>query len=213
VGKTTGARLRASGIETIGDVIPWSEGQLVHRFGEIGHLLYNGARGIDRSDVQVSHERRSISHERTFAKDIGDRAAIKRALLRMSESVARRLRQDHLVAQTIRIKVRFTDFTTFTRQSSLEQPTDQTNAIYATACELLEKRVPIGISLRLLGVGATGLLDEAGYQLDLFDRSDQRRIHLDETLDDIRERYGKDAIMRASLLRRRGESRDDKGRR
>lgn len=213
VGQVTGSRLRALGIQTIGDLAAWDEEKLVQLFGEGGHTLYSSARGIDRSPVHVSRERRSISQEQTFAQDIGDGATIHRALLRMSEGLASRLRSYHLVAQTIRLKLRTPDFATITRQVTLGQPTDQVQIIYREAHQLLYRNWAEGRLLRLLGVGVSGLLDESGYQLRLFDRSDQRHIRLNQALDDIRDRYGVEAIVRASLLRRHrhedGEGRDE----
>ena len=213
VGQVTGSRLRALGIQTIGDLAAWDEEKLVQLFGEGGHALYSSARGIDRSPVHVSRERRSISQEQTFAQDIGDGATIHRALLRMSEGLASRLRSYHLVAQTIRLKLRTPDFATITRQVTLGQPTDQVQIIYREAHQLLYRNWAEGRLLRLLGVGVSGLLDESGYQLRLFDRSDQRHIRLNQALDDIRDRYGVEAIVRASLLRRHrhedGEGRDE----
>ncbi len=200
VGKSTGAKLRALGIETIGQLADWPEEQLVRMFGENGRFLALSARGIDHSRVTPSHERRSLSQEVTFARDVGDARTIRGALLSLSENVAARLREEHLVAQTVRLKLRYPDFVTITRQATLAQPTDQGQVIYAQARQLLDQNWRAGQLLRLIGVAASGLLESAGYQLDLFDRSDQRRIQLNEALDRIRARYGHRAITRASLL-------------
>jgi DNA polymerase-4 len=129
-------------------------------------------------------------------------ALLRRTLLSMSERLAGRLREDGLVAQTVRLKLRFPDFNTVTRQSRLEQPTDQGPVIYEAAQQLLRAHLPARRKVRLIGLSLTGLLEEGGYQLQLFDRSDQRRIDIDRAVDDIRERYGREAIVRASLLRK-----------
>jgi len=209
VGKVTGARLRAFGLRTIGDLAAWPEEKLVQQFGDLGRGLYLNARGIDRRPVgdiarslrvHGSREQRSISQERTFSQDVGDRKILLRTLLSMTESVAARLRRRRLVAQTVRIKLRRADFTTFTRQQTLDQPTDQGQVIYERARRLLERNWREGQMLRLLGVGVSGLLDDAGYQLSLFDRTDQRRTRLNRALDDIQARFGREAITRASLL-------------
>jgi len=201
VGKVTGARLRASGVKTIGDLTSWSEESLVEAFGEIGHALYAGARGIDPSPVESAHERRSISQERTFARDLGEAEVIRRLLLGMCEDLASALRKSHLVAQTVRIKLRYPDFITMTRQATLSQPTDQGAAIHDMARKLLDDNWHEGQLLRLFGVAVSGLLDGGGYQLGLFEQADQRQIRLDHALDVIRERFGSRAITRASLLR------------
>jgi len=199
VGQVTGARLRAHGIRTIGDLATWPEEQLVQHLGDLGHTLYLSARGIDRTRVHASRPHRSISQERTFAKDVGDEQILLRALLRMAEKVAARLRRRRLVAQTVRIKLRYGDFSTITRQVTLEQPTDQGQVIYEQARYLLQRNWTRGQRVRLLGVGASGLLGGGGYQLSLFDRTDQRRARLNRALDDIQARFGPEAIGRASL--------------
>jgi len=204
VGRVTAERLRSLGIETIGDLAGWPEEDLVRAFGDAGRHLYRAARGIDASRVETGRERRSISQERTFGRDEGDRRTLERTLLGMAENVAARLRQQGLVAETVRLKLRTPAFVTHTRQVSLAQPTDQGQVIYAAALQLLHENWRQGQQLRLLGVGVSGLLDHSGYQLSLFDRSDQRRTRLNRAVDAIRDRYGHDAITRASLLRRTG---------
>lgn len=209
VGKATGAKLRALGIETIGQLADWPEEQLAQVFGKNGRALSLSARGVDHSRVTPLRERRSLSQEVTFARDVGDARTIREAVLRMSENVAARLREEHLVARTVRLKLRYPNFVTATRQATLAQPTDQGQVIYAQARQLLEENWRAGQLLRLIGVAASGLLESAGYQLDLFDRSDQRRIQLNEALDQIRARYGHRSITRASLLDKRHIKDDD----
>jgi DNA polymerase IV len=203
VGKVTGDRLRALGVRTIGDLATWSEERLVTLFGEGGHGLYWGARGVDHSHVAVSREQRSISKEYTFGRDTAHRETIHRMVLQMSEAVASTLRAEHLVAQTVRIKLRFPDFTTITRQMALAQPTDQGQIVRAAARQLLDEHWRAGQPLRLLGVAVSGLWEGGGYQLSLLDQTDQRRIRLNQTLDEIRGRFGRKAITRASLLAER----------
>lgn len=200
VGRVTGERLRSLGIETIGELAEWPEEELVRAFGDAGRHLYRGARGIDMAPVQTVRERRSISQERTFGRDEGGRRVLERTLLAMSENVAARLREQGLVAETVRLKLRTPAFVTYTRQASLAQATDQGQVIYATALQLFQQNWRQGQQLRLLGVGVSGLLDHSGYQLNLFDHGDQRRTRLNRALDEIRRRFGRDAITRASLL-------------
>jgi DNA polymerase-4 len=209
VGKVMGARLRAHGVRTICDLLTWPEERLVQAFGQLGRGLYLGTRGIDLSPVRVSHERRSISQERTFARDVGDGAVFQRLLLQMSEDLASSLRGHHMVAQTVRIKLRYPDFSTITRQTTLPRPADQADLILAAARELLARNWREGQLLRLVGVAVSGLLDGGGYQLSLFEQIDRRQIRLDQALDEIRVRYGSRAITRASLLRGRKPEEDE----
>lgn len=211
VGQVTGDRLRAFGILTIGDLAARSEEELAQQFGDMGRSLCLSARGIDRSRVLRSRPHRSISQERTFAKDVSDEETLLRALLRMSENVAASLRRRRLVAQTVRIKLRHSDFSTFTRQARLDHPTDQGQVIYERARRLLARNWRKGQMLRLLGVGVSGLLDGGGYQLDLFDQTDQRRTRLNRALDAIQIRFGPEAITRASLLEGEDEEREEGG--
>jgi DNA polymerase-4 len=161
--------------------------------------LQNQARGLDPTPVIVNHDRRSVSQERTFDKDVGDRSRLQRLLLQLSEQVAWRMRTDGLVGQTVHIKLRYPDFTTLTRQVTLKQPTDQGQILYLEAVRLLDENWQSSIPLRLLGVGMSGLIEHGGYQLDMFDHKDLRQSKLNETLDTIRERFGDNAIQRASL--------------
>ena len=209
VGQVTGAHLRDLGVQTIGQLATWPEEQLVQQFGEGGRGLYQGARGIDSGSVHTSHEQRSISKEVTFARDVSDIAVLQRTLLQMSDSLAARLRHEHLVAETVRLKLRYPDFSTITRQQHLKIPTDQADIIYGLAIDLLHRNLTSGQQLRLLGLAVSDLIEEGGYQLSLLDSSDQKQIKLSRTVDQIRERYGRGAISRASLLRRSRHEHDE----
>ena len=107
------------------------------------------------------------------------------------------------MAHTVRIKLRYPDFTTHTRQATLDHPTDQGEVINASALDLMGCAWRTGQLLRLLGLAVSGLDEAGGYQLDLFERTDQRRIRLNQAIDEIRDKYGRKAIVRASLLRKR----------
>jgi len=199
VGEVTGRRLRAIGVGAIGELAQRSEAELARLFGESGRQLARAARGLDDSPVQTGHDRRSISQERTFARDVNDPRLLRLTLLSMADHLAAGLRSEALVAQTVRIKLRYEDFETLTRQVTLEQPTDQAELLYSQAIALLDAHWNHYRAVRLIGLGASGLLSEGGYQLDLFDHSDLRSARLSRTLDQIRARYGREAITRASL--------------
>jgi DNA polymerase IV len=206
VGPVTAERLTDLGIEKIGDLAGASDDYLERVLGDHGAALRQAARGIDASQVTYRQQRQSISQEQTFAEDVDDPAILARELLRMGEDVAASLRSTGQVAQTVRVKIRYPDYDTVTRQVRLEQPTDQGQRICEAAQELLDRHWRRTRPLRLVGVGVTGLIKGAGYQLELFDDGDQRRALLDRTLDEIRERFGRDAIRRASLTSRASRS-------
>jgi len=207
VGPVTAGRLKARGVETIGDLARLSERSLEALFGDQARRLHDAARGIDPSEVQDGRARRSVSHELTYAQDVDDPQVLHKTLLWMSESVAEALREERVVAQTVRLKMRYGDFSTVLRQVTLPNATDQGQVLYDAALDLLRRYWRPPRPLRLIGLGASGLLEQGGYQLSLLDQTDQRNVRLNRALDEIRERFGPDAIRRASLLRSR--PRDD----
>ncbi len=139
VGPKTADRLAGLGIKTIGDIARHPAADLARRFGENGRDLARRARGEDESPVVTSHERKSISQETTFARDVSDDKALADTLRELSADVGRHLRKKGLAGTTVRLKLRWPDFTTLTRQLTLPQPTDQDEQIYATALNLLGK--------------------------------------------------------------------------
>ncbi|MFO7697930.1 MAG: DNA polymerase IV [Anaerolineae bacterium] len=206
VGDTTGRRLRAMGIDTIGALAHWPEESLRRLLGDAGLHLHRAANGIDESPVSSERERRSYSHEQTFSVDTSDAAQIRRTLLWMSDQLTEQLRRDGVLAQTVRLKLRRSDFATLTRQTHLERPTDQADMVFAAAEGLLAKAWD-RMALRLVGVGVTDLSQHGGVQLDLFEHDDQRQARLSHAVDEIRDRYGSGAITRASLRPRRAPPR------
>ncbi|MHB9034730.1 MAG: DNA polymerase IV [Anaerolineae bacterium] len=207
VGKVTGAHLRRYGIMTIGALANYPLDALTHILGNQAAGLQQMALGIDDSPVASGHERRSISKEVTYSEDVRDIKILAKTLLGMSEQVAAGLRRERLVGKTVRIKLRFPDFTTITRQAALVNPTDQEQIIYGEALKLLRVQWKAGLAIRLLGVGVTNLVEEGGYQLNLLEHNDIRYAKLNETVDTIRARWGRKAIQRASLLDREESSR------
>jgi DNA polymerase-4 len=199
VGQVMERRLAELGITTIGDLARLPCDELVRRFGlASGEGLYRASHGIDESVVTPEHEAKSLSREETFARDVRDEAILRRELLRLSDEVAWRLRRHHLRARTVTLKLRYADFSTLTRQTTLSDPTDSCPVIDAHAAVLLEQawdRRPV----RLIGVGGSNLV-QGGRQLSLFEEADGRQGQLEAALDHIRERYGESAIRRASLL-------------
>jgi nucleotidyltransferase/DNA polymerase involved in DNA repair len=153
--------------------------------------------------VQSERTRKSISQENTFAEDVADVRRIERELLHLSEGVARQLRRRGLFARTVRLKLRYADFTTIARQCTLTQPTNLTEVLYREGRDLLRRAWVQGRKVRLVGIGASNL-STMGHQLDLFGRHDGERLaRLAKAVDEIRDRFGEEAIRRASLLERK----------
>jgi DNA polymerase IV len=196
VGPKTAEALLNLGIRTIGELASWSEADLSRRFGKHGEDLGRRARGIDKRPVTPEHEVKSISHETTFTEDVTGEAELRRTLGRLSEDVGHRLRRAGLAGGTVKLKLRWSDFTTLTRQVTLKAPTDRDNDIYQAAQALLTAAWSPGKPVRLIGVGVSNLMEPAE-QLQLWDRSAQKGRRLQEALDDVRTRFGRDAIQRA----------------
>ena len=199
VGEVTPRELAKLGVETIGDLAAVSADELRARFGAHGEGLWRAAHGIDDSSVTPEHEEKSLSREETFAQDVSDPVVLRRELLRQSESVASRLRRHGLAGRTIGLKLRYGDFTTLTRQATLDEPTDSGPVIYAQVLALFEAAWERRRAVRLVGVG-TSNLEQPTRQLQLFEQEDRRQAQLDAALDRIRGRYGHGAIQRASLM-------------
>ena len=200
VGPKTAERLAALGIHTIGDIAIWPEEDLARRFGKHGRDLARRARGIDERPIATEHGvMKSVSKEVTFARDVADGRKLERTLWRLSEGVGRNLRRKELHGGTVKLKLRWPDFTTITRQTTLPRPTDRDDEIFAAAQSLFNREWQPGRAVRLVGVGVSGLSE--GYrQLGLWDvgssGSDQR---LQKTLDKLRLRYGRSVIRKGGF--------------
>jgi DNA polymerase-4 len=195
VGPKTAARLAGLGIKTIGDIARHPAADLARWFGENGRDLSRRARGEDASPVSSEHERKSVSSETTFAKDVSDDKLLADTLRELSADVGRHLRRKELAGTTVKLKLRWPDFTTLTRQVTLPQQTDQDEQIFTTALNLLAKVRAKGKAVRLIGVGVSGL-GAPLRQLELWGARDEKSRKLQETLDELQARFGEKSIRR-----------------
>ena len=238
VGAVAEARLVAAGITTIGDLARREPARLRELLGEsLGAHAHDLASGRDPRDVAPDRAAVSYSEENTFDTDVRDRARIGAVVHDHAESVARRLRRDGLAARTLVLKVKLakrresvvsTDWRSgprlypiLTRRVTLPEPCDDGATFAREAKRLLEKLPPDAI--RLVGVGATNLVARDASQLGLFEASEERRrsVRLNRALDEIVERFGDRAVVRAgqeaatraalSHQRKRGERDADTG--
>ncbi len=201
VGPRNAETLQKLGLTTVGEVANWSEEALVARLGKLGGDIWRRAQGIDFRPVLTGHEAKSISKEVTFAKDIADEAELKLTLRRLADGVGRQARKAGLAGTTVRIKLRWTDFSTLSRQITLDQPTDLDGDIYEAARRLFEGTWPPGKPVRLIGVGISGF-GEPNRQLGLWGggASEKHEENLVGVLDRLRDKYGETMIRRASDL-------------
>jgi len=203
VGKVTLPRFAALGLHTFGDVRRRTESALREHFGdEAGRHYYRLVRGLDDRPVTPDRQAKSISHEVTFPDDVTDAAHLRRVLLDHTDHVARRLRRADMLARTVTLKIRSFDFATITRSTTLESPTDRTDALWDATAAMFERwsrgKPP---AVRLIGMGVTQLTTEAGRQLGLFDEVERDRHRaLDRTVDEIRAKFGDDAVARGGTM-------------
>ncbi len=196
VGPKTEARLRELGISRIGQLAEVGESMLKSLFGENGRDLARHALGIDERPVTPEHETKSISQETTFARDVSDDRQLEKTLRELAAEVGRSLRREHLAGRTVKLKLRWPDFTTLTRQSTLPVPTDLDDTIATTAILLMKKARQPGQSVRLIGVGVSGL-GEPIRQMELWGaREDEKARKLRAALDGLQEKYGEKVVRR-----------------
>ena len=193
VGPKTSARLTELGIYTIGDLAKWPEGEMIRLFGENGRDLAQHSKGIDERPIVTEHETKSISQEITYSRDVRDDAVLQKTLREMSAEVGKQLRRNNLAGKTIKLKLRWPDFTTLTRQTTLTNPTDQDDEIERVALELFKAVRKPYQAVRLIGVGVTGL-GQPIRQLGLWDTNSEKERKLQDAVDELREKYGKNII-------------------
>jgi DNA polymerase-4 len=204
IGKKTAPHLERIGIRTLRDLRLASDSVLQPVFGRYVAGVKARAAGIDDRPVIADWDEKQISSEETFETDISDRAQLHAQLAQLADRTAARLRSQGWLAERVVVKIRRKDFKTYTRQSAIRPATQQTRPLLEAATKLLDEwlREQPRAAIRLLGVGATDLTNEQ--QFELFAAPEAgRNQHLDAALDDIRAKFGNDAVARGSSLRNR----------
>lgn len=164
VGKVTEGVLNQVGIRTVGDLQDYT-GNLRALVGSFGPTLKRFAFGEDDRPLELGDEVKSISAEETFLRDTDDRTVLRACLREQAAEIANTLNRRHLAAHTVHVKVRYGDFTTLTRQITLEDPITEAKHIYRLGCFLLGRNKLVSRPLRLLGLGVSGLIEPPGQQL------------------------------------------------
>lgn len=213
VGPKTAEKLHRIGVQTIGELARQPEKTLTRMFGKIGGDLARRAKGIDKRPVETEHETKSISNETTFARDVRDAQTLRRTLRKLSDQVAFRARKAELSGRTVTIKLRWSDFTTVTRQVTLPHPVNQDSEVYASALALFEQYWVRGRPVRLIGVGISGF-DSPLRQLSLWEAEatppeQEHDLKLQSTLDALKHRFGESVIKRGSTLSRKDDTPQD----
>jgi DNA polymerase-4 len=208
VGKVTEKNLQACGIRKVGDLAALEEDFLRQRFGQWGLALAGKARGMDAGgwfDGEVGEEStpKSISHEITFNEDTADLDTLESTLARLSEMVGRRLREHHLYARTVQLKLRYTDFSTITRAYSLDHGTQLDTEIFQQIRQLFRDNRKPNSTIRLLGVQATGLESDEGQLNLLAEESANRWRKALTAVDQLRDKFGEDSVSLAMGMKGR----------
>jgi DNA polymerase-4 len=203
VGPATAAKLHAAGIETVAQVAALAEGELVAILGRAsGRHVHALARNRDRRRVRTGRRRRTIGTQSAFGLSRLPEESIDRTLMSIADRVGRRMRASGLGGRTVILRMRFGDYRRATRSRTLREPTSSTRVLLTTLRELAAESMPVvrERGLTMLGITVANLTGGAGVQLELpLDRSS---VSLDSALDDVRERFGPNAIARGSLLGR-----------
>jgi len=203
VGKVTEERLRECGVRTIGDLARLTEAGLGRKIGDGLGALIEKAQGCDAGgwydqEVGSSDEPKSISHEHTFNVDERNPAALESMLARLTEMVCRRLREHQLHARKVQIKLRYSDFTTYTRGFTLERVTQLDAEVLEIVRSLFRSNWEKGRAVRLLGVQVNSL-EAASGQMDLL--AGTAEVRMKQTMnivDSLRDRFGESAVSLAS---------------
>ena len=201
VGPKTEQRLLQMGFQTIGQIASAPREFLVRSLGSLGEHLFQLSHGRDDRPVVPDWEPKSISSETTFDEDTADRELLLRTILELSDHVAARLRKDNYRARKVTLKLRYSDFSTHTKQQSLEKLT-QTGEEIAAIGRGLFLQFPLDRKIRLIGVAAGDLHrdGEDPRQLGLFEQESQENERLSRTVDEIKKKFGADALRRGSQL-------------
>jgi DNA polymerase-4 len=200
VGKVAAQRFAKDGFHKISDLQRADEHDLMRRYGAEGQRLWRLARGIDAREVDPVRERKSVSAENTFDRDIASFRPLEKRLWATAEEVSERLKDKRLCGSTVTLKLKTADFRTLTRARSLERPTQLADKIFAASRELLAREIN-GTRYRLLGVGVSALDDaEAADPADLIDRSAERRANVERAMDRVRGKFGHEAVVKGLAL-------------
>jgi len=193
VGPATQERLSQRGFRTIGDLQRADEIELMKQFPSDGRRLWRLARGIDDRAVVPDRGAETISSETTFETDISDFATLEKLLWRLSEKVSARLKNGELAGCTITLKLKTADFRQRTRSHSIAAPTQLAAKIFAVSREMLGREID-GTAFRLMGTGVSALRPDR--HADDTDMLDRRAAHAERAIDDLRRKFGQDAVIR-----------------
>ncbi len=192
VGKKTLQYLNNRGIYNVGEIANLPQDFFAAAFGKFGIDLWKKANGMGTEYLTLDHEQKSISKETTFGNDVNSKNLLENILFEIAGKVCQTLRDNNFHASTVTIKIRHSDFKTYTRSRTIKHTNDD-KIIFETALDLFKKSYTRRVSLRLIGIKLTGFT-LSSYQENLFDRTEAARKRLIEAVNSIRNKYGYTSI-------------------
>jgi DNA polymerase IV len=203
VGKQTQIQLHNLGITTIEQIAKTPPEQLEHHFGKWGRKLWEKSYGISDSPIEHYSEQKSISHENTFNSDFADSHFLHTELVKLTEKTAYSLREEGKLTGCVTLKLRYADFTTVSKQEVIDY-TALDNILISKAKDLFNRLYKKGEKVRLLGVRFSHLVPMT-VQMNLFDDA-LEKLELFKAVDNIKNQFGTDAILKATSLPRKNEN-------
>jgi len=202
-GRATVEKLNKVGIQTIGELAQADEGMIRSLLKKHGQTIQGFARGGDLDPGMISHEaNKGYGNSITAPIDVVTEEYAKHLLLSLSETVGTRLRADGVMISVVSVHLTTCEFQRMNKQMQLDSPTNITEEIYGAACQVFGKLWDKKTPIRQLGVHTSKVQENAGRQYSIFDLGKSDKLEkLDKAVDKVREKYGEDAIFRASFLK------------
>ncbi|WP_417236335.1 DNA polymerase IV [Bizionia paragorgiae] len=197
VGEKTYQTLRNLGVDKVAVIQQMPVEMMISALGANGRTIWKRANGIDNPPITPFYERKSISTERTFTKDTIDVVQLRTTIFAMAESLAYQLRRGEKLAGTISVKIRYSDFNTYSKQIKIPYSSAD-HIIIPKVLELFDKLYQRRLLIRLVGVKISDIVT-GNYQINLFDDTEEM-LSLYNAMDTIRGRYGELSVMRASSM-------------
>ncbi|APZ47813.1 DNA polymerase IV [Polaribacter reichenbachii] len=197
VGEKTYQTLRNLGVDKVKVIQEMPLEMMISVLGKNGKTIWKRANGIDNPPIITFHERKSLSTERTYNKDTIDVKKLKETIFAMAENLAYQLRKGDKLASVFSVKIRYSDFNTYSKQVKIPY-TSADHIIIPTVLELFNKLYQRRLLIRLVGVKISDIVN-GNYQINLFDDT-QQMLNLYNAMDNVRNKYGEASIMRASAM-------------
>lgn len=201
VGRRSLPKLQKMGIKTIGDLAKSDEKLLIKNFGKYGKMIWEYSNGIDNEEVNFIKEKpKNIGNSITLPYDYNDIEKIEEVLLALVEQVSYRLRNQEMFANVVNVQIKTNEFKVFSHQRKLDFATDSTKIIGKEAKKLLTE-IYNNTPIRLIGISVSGLVEKEERQISLFENvENEKQKKIDSVLDNIKEKYGYEAITRAGKM-------------